>query len=149
MLPMVRPSWFAAQTRDPFTQFRRDMDSVFDRFFGSDGGSLTPAWSSTTFTIWEDEDHYTIEADLPGVAESDVEVTVHNGLLYIRGERKAEEGRNYLYNGRTFGRFEQVVTLPATVEAEGVQASLNNGVLRVVLSKSPESKPKRIAVRAN
>jgi HSP20 family protein len=149
MLPMVRPNWFAAPTSDPFTQLRREMDSVFDRFFGGDGWGLTPAWSSTPFTIWEDEDHYTIEADVPGVAESDIEVTVHNGMLFIRGERKAEEGRNYLYNGRPFGRFERVVTLPSTVVAEGVQASLNNGVLRIVLSKSPESKPKRINVQTS
>src|SRR5512135_1536903 len=143
MLPMVRPNWLATPTSDPFTQLRREMDSVFDRFFASDGGGLTPTWSSTPVTIWEDEDYYMIEADLPGVAESDIEVTVHNGLLYIRGERKAEEGRNCLYNGRTFGRFERVVTLPSTVAPDGVQADLNNGVLRIRLSKSPESKPKR------
>ncbi len=75
-------------------------------------------------SLWQDEDHLYVEADLPGLTDQDVEVTVHKGILYIRGERKAEEGRKYLYNGRTWGRFERAISLPEQVNAEAVQADL-------------------------
>jgi len=77
-----------------------------------------------------------------------VEVTVHNEMLYIRGERKREEGRQYLYNGRTDGRFERAITLPEPVKTDDVRATLTDGVLQVALPKSPEAKPKRIAIQA-
>jgi HSP20 family protein len=83
------------------------------------------------------------------MTDQDVEVTVHNGILFIRGERKVEEGREYLYNGRTWGRFERAITLPEAVDAETVEAELTNGVLRIALPKSPEAKPKRIALRTS
>lgn len=149
MLPMVRSNWLPGQARDPFTTLRREVDALFNDFFGGDGGGLATTWATTPFSIWEDEDHFTIEADVPGVAESDLEVTVRDGMLFIRGERKAEEGRTYLYNSRPFGQFERVLSLPAAAVPEGVQASLNNGVLRVVLAKRPESKPHRIAIQAS
>jgi HSP20 family protein len=147
MLPVIRRNTWPA-FEEPFAQLRREMDSLFDRAFGGDGGALTQAWSSVPCTIWEDEDQFTIELDLPGVAESDVNVTVHNGMLYVQGERKAEEGRNYLYNTRRFGRFEHVVTLPASAISDDVKAKLANGVLRIELNKSPEAKPKKIAVQS-
>jgi HSP20 family protein len=149
MFPMIRRNAWPASFEEPFTQLRREVDTLFDRFFGGDGGALTQAWSALPFTIWEDEDHFYVEADLPGVAEPDVNVTVHNGLLYVQGERKAEEGRNYLFNTRSFGRFERVVSLPASVATDDVKARLTNGVLRVELTKSLESKPKKITVQAS
>ena len=59
-------------------------------------------------------------------------------MLFIRGERKPEEGRRYLYNGRSYGRFERVITLPEAVNADEVQATLNDGVLR----DRPAQKPR-------
>jgi len=98
--------------------------------------------------MWDDEDHFFIEAELPGVREEDVEVTVHNSMLFIRGERRPEEGRRYLYNGRSFGRFERVMTLPEAVKTDDVQATLKDGILFLSLPKSPEAKPKKIALQA-
>ena len=68
-------------------------------------------------------------------------------MLFIKGERKPEEGRRYLYNGRPYGRFERVVTLPEAVTTDGVQAELKDGVLRIELPKSPEARPRKIALK--
>jgi HSP20 family protein len=100
-------------------------------------------------SLWQDDDHIYVEADLPGMADEDVEVTVHMGVLFIRGERKAEPGRQYLYNGRTWGRFERAITLPDEVDTEAVQAELTQGVLRVSLPKRPEAKPRKITLKSS
>jgi HSP20 family protein len=70
-------------------------------------------------------------------------------MLFIRGERKPEEDRQYLYNGRAWGRFERVITLPEAVDADNVQAELSNGILRVALPKSPQAKPKKITLKTS
>src|SRR3954447_17045282 len=125
------------------------LDSFFDQVFG-DGGSVTrQAWSWAPVAMWEDEDHFFIEAEMPGLSDDDIEVTVHNEMLFIRGERKPEEGRKYLYNGRSYGRFERTITLPEAVNTDDVQATLTNGVLRIALAKSPEAKSKRIAIQSH
>jgi HSP20 family protein len=70
-------------------------------------------------------------------------------MLFIRGERKAAEGRTYQYNGRAWGHFERVIALPEKVQTDAVEAELSNGVLRVVLPKSPEAKPRTITLKAS
>ena len=125
------------------------LDWLLNPFFGDDGGFTGRAWSGVPVAMWEDDDHISIEAELPGVSDNDVDVTVHNGTLFIRGERKPEPGRRYRYNGREYGRFEQIVTLSEAVVTEGVQATLTHGVLRVDLPKCPEAKPKKITLQAS
>ena len=122
------------------------LDSIFEKF-RDDGRFMGPSWSSAPVAMWEDDDHIFIEAELPGVADEDVDVTVHNGRLFIRGELRPDEGRQYLYNGRSFGRFERMITLPEAVNAYEVEGTLRDGVLRVDLPKRPEAKPKKIALK--
>src|SRR4028119_741413 len=107
MLPVLRntSAWTPA-----FSCPVNRLDTWFDRFLGDDGGSLrNRAWTGMPVSLWDDEDHFFIEAELPGVMDNDVDITVHNGMLFIRGERKPAEGRRYLFNARSFGRFEQVI----------------------------------------
>jgi HSP20 family protein len=146
MLPVLRnTSAFAPIAAGPMPWF----DTWFDRFLGHDGSFPGRERAMMPVALWEDNDHYFVEADLPGVAEADVEVTVHNGTLFIRGARKPEEGRRYLYQGRSFGRFEWALTLPAAVDTDNVSARLADGVLSLTLPKSPEAKPKTIALQTN
>jgi HSP20 family protein len=147
MLPVLRRNWFGSTMDEPVARLRGEVDTLFDRSFG-DGGALTPAWAGVPVAMWEDDDCIHIEAELPGVADKDVDVTVHNGLLFIRAERRPAEGRNYLYNGRAYGRFERVITLPEAVDAEDVQARLADGLLCIELTKSPEAKPRKVTVKA-
>ncbi|MFO0910879.1 MAG: Hsp20/alpha crystallin family protein [Isosphaeraceae bacterium] len=144
MLPVLRRNqWLSGNFDDTFARLRGEMDSLL----GHDGGFLAQAASGVPVSVWEDEDHYYLEADLPGVQESDVEVTIHQGLLHVRGERKPAENVKYLYNGRGFGRFERVVQLPAQVSSENVEATMSGGVLRLRLAKSADAKPRRITIQ--
>src|SRR4051794_22969004 len=122
------------------------LESLFDRMFGDDG-PLGQAWGGVPVAMWDDDDHVYVEAELPGMTDRDVDITVHGGMLFIRGERKPEEGRRFLYNGRSYGRFERVIALPEAINTDGVQAEMEDGVLSITLPKSPEAKPKKIALR--
>jgi HSP20 family protein len=97
--------------------------------------------------MWEDDDRIYVEAELPGITDSDVDITVHSGMLFIRGERKPEAARSFLNNGRFYGRFERVIALPEAVNSDDMQAEMKDGVLSITLPKSPEAKPKKIALR--
>lgn len=126
------------------------LDRVFnrllnlDRPFGEDGVAAS-AWGAPV-AIWQDEDHVYVEAELPGVSEADLDMTVHRGELTIQGERKPAEGRKYLYNGRQFGKFRRTITLPEEVNAEAVEARLTDGVLLITCPKRAETKPRKIQV---
>lgn len=105
---------------------------------------------SAPVALWEDGDRLWLEVDLPGVNSEDLDVSVHEGKLYIRGERKlAEPDRKYLVNELRHGKFEHVLGLPETLDYESVDATLNGGVLQVSLAKRPEAQPKRIEVKVN
>jgi HSP20 family protein len=146
MLPILRNnSTLAPVGTGPINR----LDSFFDQVFGDGGGVMSQAWSWAPVAMWQDDDHLFVEAEMPGLSDNDIEVTVHNDRLSIRGERKPDEGREYLYNGRSYGRFERTITLPEAVKADDVQATLTDGVLHVALPKSPEAKPKRIAIKAS
>jgi len=146
MLPILRNNATLAPVG---TRPVNRLDSFFDQVFGDVANATNQAWSFAPVAMWQDEDYLYIEAEMPGFSDNDIEVTVHNEMLFIRGERKPEEGRKYLYNGRSYGRFERTITLPEAVKTDGVQATLSNGVLQVALPKSPEAKPKRIAIKSN
>ena len=144
MLPVLRTN---VASLTPFVDGpAHRLDAFFDRVFRDDAAPMGQAWTGVPVAMWEDDDHIHVEADLPGVADTNLEIIVHNGMLFIQGERKPEESRRYLYNGRAYGRFERVITLPAAVKADDVQASLTDGVLRIALPKSPEARPKKIAI---
>jgi len=127
------------------------LSAIFDRFFHDDpffGPLMTaPAWSALPLSMWEDEQSVYVEVDAPGVTDKDIDVSVHDGDLIIRGERKSEEKRGG-YDTRTYGRFEQRVTLPAPVDADKVEAKLANGVLSVTFPKSEAAKPRKIAIKS-
>ncbi len=104
------------------------------------------AWTAIPLSMWQDENHVYIEADVPGLAEGDIDVTVHEDMVTISGERKCQrqvEG----YDSRTYGRFEQRITLPSAVDAVRVEAKLAHGVLSLTFSKSEAAKPRRISIK--
>ena len=129
------------------TPFNRLLSQFFndDEFFAP----LTQSrWSVMPLSLWEDENHIHVEADAPGLTDKDIDVSVHGDQLVIRGERKYERKENG-YDTRSYGRFEQRVTLPSEVDAENVDAKLADGVLRLNFVKSETAKPKRIALKTS
>jgi len=145
MLPMLRNSnlSMAPVASGPINR----LGSFFDDFFGDDGAFAGQVWSGAPVAMWEDDDQIHIEIELAGMSEQDIEVTVHNDKLFIRAERKVAEGRRYLVNSRSFGQFEQMITLPEAIDTERANATLTNGVLGIDLPKSPEAKPRKITLK--
>jgi HSP20 family protein len=127
------------------------LDSLFDRLLSGDGNGERAgfAWRPLPLSLWQNDKTVFLEAELPGVSEKDVEITVHEGTLTIKAEKQDAEGREYLHKGRSFGRFEQAITLPEQVDSEKIDASLTNGVLRIELPKVPQAQPRKVALRTS
>ena len=147
MVGTMRPRWSVVLPR-PFEGAQREMDHLFDSVFGngngSAGGLAAPA------SLWEEQDRWCIEVDLPGVRQEDVEITHEKQTLRIAAERKAPEGeRNYAHNERSYGRVDRLISLPETVDPEKIEAELKDGVLLVTLAKRPEVQPKKINVKVS
>jgi HSP20 family protein len=147
--PAPRDDYF-----DPFVTFRREMDRMFDDFFGGSRAN-SGSWPALTPAVGidETEKELVITAELPGVTEKDVEVNLAGDVLTIRGEKKAEhEQRNGdgYYMERRFGSFTRSVRLPFEASDDNVQATFKDGVLTIQLPKPSElQKPvRRIEVKS-
>lgn len=131
---------------------RREMDQLMDRLFGAAGQQTLTAWSPAV-DVYETADEIRVTAELPGLTESDVNVTVQNGVLTISGEKKEEreegkEGESHHLYERRYGHFERSFTLPRSVIADDVKARFADGVLSVTLPKSAEAKPRRVQIQS-
>jgi HSP20 family protein len=92
--------------------------------------------------VHENDKSITVDADLPGVDEKDLSVTLANGVLTIKGEKKherEEKKENYYLCERSFGSFERSVRLPETIDENKIEARFEKGVLKVTAAKKPEA----------
>ena len=123
------------------------LNHMLTDFYGA-GRSWMPA-----VDIFETQDHeYVVKAELPDLKREDIAVTFENGVLTLAGERKTEfdAGQGtYHRSERVYGRFSRSFTLPATVDANRIQASYKDGVLTVRVPQREEAKPRQIAVDLN
>ena len=136
---------------DPFETAQRDFDHLLGRLFNGsptaqDGGRLAPYGVD----VREDQDHFYVEAELPGFKKEDIEITLENQTLTIAAERreesKEEKKGELLLHERRYRRFLRSFTLPPTVDEQSVNAKLADGVLSVTLNKREETKPRKIQV---
>jgi HSP20 family protein len=132
---------------DPF-QLLRDMDAWHPfQALGFPGNALA---FSPDFSVAESDDAYTLQADLPGVGEKDLAVTLTGSTLTIRGERIEEnrhEQHHYQTYARSYGGFTRNFTLPDIADLDHLEAALKNGVLTVRVPKRPEAKPRKIEIK--
>jgi HSP20 family protein len=144
---------------DPFrdlTSIQEEINQMFDRVFGRretgerrEGGLAATAWAPSV-DISERKDAFVVTAEVPGIKPEDIEVTLEDGLLTIKGERRMEEessDQQYHRVERRYGSFRRSITLPSQVQADAIDASYLEGVLRVVVPKAESAKPKKITVR--
>ena len=134
----------------PFDTFRVQMDRLFDDFFrGFDAPSFRTdvggaPMLSPKLDVCATEKGYEISVELPGIDKKDVELTLAEGVLTIKGEKKTEreskEG-GHLHVERSYGSFHRSIALPDDADAEKVDAQFQNGVLTISLSRKPEAKP--------
>ena len=136
---------------EPFqgTNLQEQVSRFLESSFGStDKNSSLATWAPAV-DIHETEGELVVKADLPGIAEEDIDVRVEKNMLTIRGERTFEKSvndDNYLRVERAYGSFSRSFSLPNTVNTEAVQAEYRNGVLTVTMPKREESKPKQVKV---
>jgi len=136
--------------RDIF-RFRDEMDRLFEDFM-----EKSPARAEPGAQIWnpeidvrETETEIVVEAEIPGIDQKDVNVSIKDNMLTLKGEKKIEKEEkeaNYYRAERTYGSFMRSFTLPTLVVADKVAAKYRNGVLTITLPKAEEVKPKEIPV---
>jgi HSP20 family protein len=150
LLPKRREQ--ALAERDPFAALRREMDTLFDGFFSGFG---EPAQGLTSFNprvdVTENDKEVRITAELPGVEEKDVEVSLSGDAITIKGEKreeKEEKGEEQYRLERSYGAFRRTFSLPCEVDAAKASASFNKVVLSITLPKTAQAaKSKKIAVK--
>ena len=125
-----------------------EMSRLLDSLQPGDVSGTDNAWAPVLDLV-EKDDSFQIEVDLPGVRPEDVDVTVDQNLLTVRGERKsastvAEE--NVRRSERRYGSFLRTISLPSHVDAEGIQADFEDGVLHITVPKAEQAKPRKIKV---
>ena len=154
----------AVMTRwDAFHDLRAAQDQMsflnrmFGQVFGQDlqqtgtGTTTVPAWAPAV-DIWERKDAFVVTVELPGVTVADLEIAFQDGLLTIQGERRPVAGsadeRIHLCE-RRYGLFRRSITLPQQVKTAAIEATTEDGVLRIVVPKAEEAKATRIEVRTS
>lgn len=137
---------------DPFRVIR-------DMFRWDPFQEMMPTWPSAdwrgtfapAFEVKETKDSFLFKADVPGIKEQDIEVTVTGNRLTVSGKReeeKEERGDTYYTSERTYGSFSRSFTLPEGADVEHAQADLKAGVLTLAVPKKPEVQPKKIALKS-
>jgi HSP20 family protein len=136
---------------------QNEMNRLFNTFFESPSGAQGPGNGTggalrrwiPAMDLVETEDDFVLRADLPGVAESDVNIELEDNVLTISGERKAEHEERkegYYRVERSSGLFSRSLTLPEGVNPEAVKASFDKGVLEVRIPKPEARKPRKVAI---
>jgi HSP20 family protein len=148
-----RPSYLQQNNGNPFTALRQEMDRLFDDFF-----TPSASFGSFAFTpaidVSETDKDVRVRTELPGVAESDVDIELNGDLLTIKGEKreeKSENGENRRVFERSYGAFQRSIRLPFEPKEDQVKAAFKDGVLTVTAPKPPElaKASKRIPIARN
>lgn len=157
-----------ASVPDVWQAFRSEMDRFFDRFGGGMGFpalrrmfDVEPAWrfessfgiATPAVDVTEDDKAYRITAELPGMTEKDIDITISGDMLVLKGEKKQEreeKEKNRYLSERSYGMFQRAFQLPDGVDRDKIAAEFSNGVLTLTLPKSAEAQKqqKKIQVKA-
>jgi HSP20 family protein len=139
--------------QDSIDTIQQNINRLFDDFFF--GSSLIPFnqnWGSfnPSIDVTETDKNYKVSAELPGLDENDIQVSLDRNILTISGEKKTEKedkGQNYYRMERSYGSFQRCISLPANIESDQIAANFKKGVLEITLPKQPRP-VKKINIRA-
>lgn len=143
------------QLIEPFNRLRTEVDRLFEGFPARlpafQLGKLGTALGFPAVEMKETDKAFKLSVEVPGVEAKDVDVTVDNGALVIKGEKKEEreeKEKGYYYSERSYGSFERRIELPPSADAEKIKAKAKDGVLQITIPKSPEAEKntRRIAI---
>jgi len=157
---MVVERWRPGRRLIPWQPFR-EMEELERRFEDIFSRPLLPSiWRrlpmeergwAPAIEIFEKEDKYVVKAELPGMKQEDIDISLVGDTLSIKGQREAEsevKEEDYYCCERSYGSFFRSIALPSNVDAKKIEASYEDGVLEVSLPKAPEVKPKKVSVAA-
>ncbi|HRV45498.1 MAG TPA: Hsp20/alpha crystallin family protein [Smithellaceae bacterium] len=141
----------------PFLPIQREMNRLFDDFFRDFNlKPLGKVWTSgfePSMDVWENDKKIHIKAELPGLDEKDIDVTLTPDALTIRGEKKEEKedkGNDYWYKETSYGSFQRSIALPEGIHQEKVEAKFKNGVLHIEIPWLEGARPgKKITVKTS
>lgn len=152
------PSALASTRRDPLQSLHNDVDRLFDEFFRL--STSGPQWFGSGSDVWpkiditDDEKEVRIVADLPGMEQKDIELSMDDGVLTLRGEKTSEtenkdKDKGAHFSERFYGRFERRIPIGYELEDDKIDAHFENGVLKITLPKSEKamSRSKQIEIR--
>lgn len=143
-----------ATTAHPLESLHQEVDKLFGNFFGDlSFPYFKPGQTLPKIDFKDTGNAYQLDAELPGVPAKEVEVSVVNGVLTVKGERKAEKeekNKNYIRVERSFGQFERSLSLPEDADDAKISANSKDGVLTITIPKKPGAKPetRKIEVKA-
>jgi len=152
LIPIGRDRSAARRDVAPFATLQREIDRLFDDFTR---GWPTVATAESALVpsidVTETDKEIEITAELPGIEEKDVQVNLADGVLTIRGEKKAEKeqkDKNYRLVERSYGSFERSLELPDGVDPDAIKASIAKGVLKVTVPKPAPAQVKKVEVKS-
>jgi HSP20 family protein len=149
---MVRTRWQRGTGLwNDLARFQNEMNRLFDSFGPENGGWPSLAVAYPAVNIREDAEHVFVEAELPGMDSSDLEIYVTGGnQLFLEGKRKEPQPGQGVWHRRErgFGSFSRVIALPADVDPDKVEASFVHSVVTITLPKSERGKPRKISVKS-
>lgn len=140
----------ALRRASPFNLLQHEIDRVFDSFANWRGG-FEPIAFTPSMNVSETDKTIEVTTELPGLEEKDVEISIANDILSIRGEKKAEKeekGKNYRLYERSHGSFERALALPPGIKSDDIKASMSKGVLKITLPKPAAAQEQRIKIAA-
>ena len=145
--------WRGNGISDPFSSLRQLQDEINELFdldrFPTSAGLFDRAFSPSIDMI-EEKDNFTVVCEAPGMNEDDLDVNISSNVLTIKGKKadsEEEENKGRYYRKEIWsGSFQRTISLPSSVDNQKISAELKNGMLKVILPKREESKPKQITV---
>ena len=129
--------------------FRSDVNRLFDDFFNLRTAGLFDSEWLPAIDVYDDEKNFYIKADVAGIEEKDLDVTINGNVLTLSGkkmEERKDEGKNYIFSESRTGSFSRSVTLPAGFRQKDIKGELKNGVLTITIEKEPGAKSEKIKI---
>jgi HSP20 family protein len=150
LVRIQRPDFWAVSPVQQWSNLRDEINHLFDAPFGelTRCGEFFGGWAPA-LDLREDKDNLIATVELPGLKKEDIDVSVHEGVLSVTGERSREaqtEDAGIHRAERFYGRFHRTVSLPKPVKVEAIQAAYRDGLLTVTMPKTEEAKPRQIDV---
>lgn len=138
-----------ARRMTPFAALQKEIERVFDNF---DVWRGEPTGFAPSMDVMETDEAIEVTTELPGIDKDDVEISLSNDVLTIRGEKNVEKekkDRSYRLIERSYGAFERSLALPPGIDAGAIKASMDKGVLKITLPKPPAAQAQKIKIVPN